>query len=640
MKKIVLTALPVVMLSVSYAQTLFTYGNNVVTKSEFVRAFNKNPTVTTDRKSALKEYLDLYVNFKLKVKAAYDSRLHEDPTQLAELSNFRQQIADNIINEEARVSDLVTEAFYRSQKDIHLAQVFIEVPAKGDTLDAYKKIQAAYQELKTGKDFGKVSAEFSSDAYTKQSEGDLGFITVFTLPYEFETVAYSTKPNTFSIPFKTKLGYHIFKNIGERKPLGSRRVAQILIAVPPNGSEVEKAAAARKADSVYSLAKSGKSFAELARTVSNDMSSANSDGLLTEFGIGVYNPEFEKVAFELKTPGELSKPFATTYGFHILKLVQAIPAGIDITNVETLAALQEKVQKDDRLALAKKSMIDKQISLIKYRPAPFDQSELWRFTDSAVNGKSTAGLKLNGKTLLFSYASQKLTASDWCNYVRTVRGSSVENSGKNYSDLMKDYIKETAADYYKNHLDDYSPEFKKQVQEFKEANLLFGIMDVNVWGKANVDTNGLKAYYNQHKNKYTWSLSADALIVTCTNDSIVSELQERLKQTPEDWRSIVDGYASQVTADSGRYELGQLPVVDRTNFQPGLATAPVKNQTDNSVTFNYIFNLHNQQEPRNFEDAKGMVISDYQQVLEDKWIAELKKKYPVKVNMAVFNTIK
>lgn len=640
MKKIVLTGLPLLMLSFCFGQTVFTYGNNAVSKSEFVRAFNKNPTVNGDRKQALKEYLDLYINFKLKVKAAYDAKLQNDPTQVAELKNFRLQIADNIINEEARVSDLVHEAFDRSQKDIHLAQVFIEVPAKGDTADAFKKIQAAWQELKEGKDFSKVSAEFSTDAFTQQAGGDLGFITVFTLPYDFETVAYNTKPNTFSAPFRSQLGYHIFKNLAERKPLGSRKVAQILIAYPPNGSAVEKAAAAHKADSVFNLLKSGRPFGEMARAVSNDISSAANDGQLTEFGIGVYNPEFEKAAFDLKMPGEISKPFATSFGYHILQLMQVIPVGTDKTNVETLAVLQEKVQKDDRLVQAKKMMIDKQIALIKYKAAPYNQKELWRFTDSLLNNKKAAGLKIGGKTLLFSYPKQNVTAADWINFVQTSRAASVENAMKDYNSLMKEFVKMTAADYYRNHLEDYSPEYKKQVLEFKEANLLFGIMDVNVWGKANIDTLGLKAYYNAHKNKYVWSPSADALIVSCANDSIVDGLQEKIKSSPADWRTIVDSYGNQVTADSSRYELGQLPVVDRTNFQPGLATAPVKIQNDQTTTFNYIFKLHSNQEPRSFEDAKGMIISDYQQLLEDKWIAELKKKYPVKVNKAVFNTVK
>jgi peptidyl-prolyl cis-trans isomerase SurA len=165
-------------------------------------------------------------------------------------------------------------------------------------------------------------------------------------------------------------------------------------------------------------------------------------------------------------------------------------------------------------------------------------------------------------------------------------------------------------------------------------------MEKNVWGKANADTAGLKQYYNQHKAKYMWAASADAIIITCNNDGQANELQKKLTDSIAYWRQITERYATQVTADSGRYELAQLPVFERTNFTAGLITMPVKNPTDGTVTFNYIINVYREPAQRSFEDARGMVISDYQQVLEDKWISELKKKYPVKVNTAVFNSIK
>ncbi|MEJ7677236.1 MAG: peptidylprolyl isomerase [Segetibacter sp.] len=107
---------------------------------------------------------------------------------------------------------MVKEAFERSQKEIHLAQVFIEVPGNADTAEAYKNIHTAYKQLQEGKDFAAVSQEFSTDEATKQAKGDLGFITAFTLPYDLETIAYSLHVNSFSAPVKTKAGYHIFKN--------------------------------------------------------------------------------------------------------------------------------------------------------------------------------------------------------------------------------------------------------------------------------------------------------------------------------------------------------------------------------------------------------------------------------------------
>ena len=640
MKKILLLFILVSLISKSFGQTIFTYGKNAVSKEEFLNAFNRNPNNTTDRKKALKEYLDLYINFKLKVKAAYDAGLDKDATQQNELNNFRKQVADNIINQQANVKELVQEAFYRSQKDITLGQVLIEVPQNGDTTEAHKKIQQAYKALKDGQPFSKVAEEYSTDSGTKAARGDLGFITAFTLAYQFENIAYSLKPNTISRPYKSKYGYHIFKNLGERKAWGTRKVAQILISFPLGASEAEKSFALHKADSVFNLIKNGASFEELVNKVSNDVGSNNNGGQMPEFGINTYHPDFEQVAFALKNSGEISKPFVTSSGYHIIKLLEAKPVGTDLSITETNEYLLDKVSHDNRMAEAKKLLLAKELKTIRYKPANINQGIFYEFTDSALIKPSPFTYKgFSENTVLFSFFNKNVKAGDWIKFVRSVRALP-EYAGKKMSEIYKEFLQIAADNYYRNNLEGYSKLYSKQLKEFKDANLLFEIMEKNVWGKANADTAGLKQYYNQHKAKYIWAASADAIIITCNNDGQANELQKKLTDSVAYWRQITERYPTQVTADSGRYELAQLPVFERTNFTAGLITMPVKNSTDGTVTFNYIINVYREPAQRSFEDARGMVISDYQQVLEDKWISELKKKYPVKVNTAVFNSIK
>jgi peptidyl-prolyl cis-trans isomerase SurA len=520
-----------------------------------------------------------------------------------------------------------------------LGQVFIEVPANGDTLAAYKNIQAAYKDLKDGKDFAIIAAQFAGDEATRQSKGDLGYISAFVLPYVFENVAFGLKPNTFSTPVKSKLGYHIFKNFGERKSRGSRRIAQILVAYPPNGSTEDKAVAAHKADSIYNLLTKGAAFDLLATTLSNDLSSSNNKGELPELTTGAYSPDFENVAFSLTKPGELSKPFQTSYGYHIIKLLEARPAPTDFNNAETYASLQDKVTKDNRMQLSKKQLIGKKLSIIRFKPGAIKERDLFIYTDSALQKPNFNGTNVNDKSVIFSFAKQNITAGDWTKFAKVAPQLPDYKSKENYSSLYPEYIHAAAEEYYRNHLEDYQPDFLKQVKEFEEANLLFGIMEKNVWGKANADTAGLVNYYNQHKSKYTWAASANAVIITCKTKELVEELQKKLKENTTSWRQLIETYGTEVTADSGRFELSQLPVIDRTNFTAGLFTAAVKNETESTYTFNYVIDVFNEPGQRSFEDARGLVITDYQQVLEDKWIAELKKKYPVKVNQAFLTGI-
>jgi peptidyl-prolyl cis-trans isomerase SurA len=641
MKRTVLAFISLAIINSSFAQTLFTYGKNAVTKGEFVRAFDKNPNISGERKKALKEYLGLYIKFKLKVQAAYDAGLDKDATQQYELENFRRQLADNFINQQANIKALVKEAFDRSQKEIHVAQVFIEVPGNADTAEGYKNISAAYKQLQQGKDFEEVSRQFSTDEATKQAKGDLGFISVFTLPYNLETIIFNLKVNSFSTPVKTKAGYHIFKNSGERKSLGSRKVAQILVAVPPAATEEDKKAASKKADSLYSLLRKGANFEDLAINISNDLSSSDNKGELPEFTSGTYSEDFEKAAFALQKPGDISRPFQTAFGFHILKLLEAKPAAANLNDPAVLADLEEKVTKDDRMEKSKNELLKKKLSLIKFKQAKYNQKDLFAFTDSARSKPNPKSVNaMNDKTLLFSFARQNVTAGDWINFVKNEPEASSQGSKENYPGLFKQFLQKTVDEYYRKNLADYNPKFLQQVKEFKEANLLFGVMEKNVWSRASADTAGLIQYYNLHKSKYRWPPSADAIIVTCKTAKRAEEIQQKLRDSLSNWRNITANNGNDVVADSGRFELGQLAVVDRTNFSRGLVTVPVKNTNDDTYTFNYVINVYREPALRSFEDARGLVITDYQQVLEDNWIRELKNKYPVKVNEAVFDTIK
>ena len=193
--------------------------------------------------------------------------------------------------------------------------------------------------------------------------------------------------------------------------------------------------------------------------------------------------------------------------------------------------------------------------------------------------------------------------------------------------------------FYRDHLENYQPEFGAQMKEFSEGNLLFTIMQQKVWNAASSDTNGLKEYYDHHKEKYKWENSADALIITTLNEEFTAKARENVTNNFEEWRQWADESNGLIQADSGRFELGQIPVIDRTNFTPGLTTAPVINPQDSSRTFAYIIKLYPPDEPKNFEDAKGAIINDYQVYLEEKWIAALKKKYPVRINKRVFRSL-
>jgi parvulin-like peptidyl-prolyl isomerase len=551
------------------AQTLFTYGRHAVTKNEFLQAYTKNNTDSGAARISYADYLELYLRFKLKVQAALDAHMDTTAAQLTELNSFRNQLSEGFLKEDASIDLLTDEALQRSLKDIHLSQIFIPADKAAPTDEinaAQEKINEAYKRLQNGESFETVAAGYQ--------HGSLGYITAFVLPYSVETIAYSTPPGKYSIPFQTGAGFHILKNDGERPAVGAIRVAHILVAFPPDSTAEKNKLLAQRADSIYQALQNGANFSQLAEKLSDDHLSYMTGGEIPDFGVGRYDTAFENAAFSLAHDSDISRPVRTSFGYHIIKRIQRIPVVEDPQNKEWRATIRERVTQSDRMQVA--------------------------------------------QAILVQNIRKKI------------------EKDATLADLAND---STVLGYYRAHLENYEPEFAAQMKEFSEGNLLFNIMQQKVWDAASSDLVGLKQYYDEHKDKYHWENSADALIITALNEEFTNKARENLKDHFDSWRKWTDESNGMIQADSGRFELSQIPVVERTNFTEGLSTAPVINGQDSSRTFAYIIRLYPQKEPKKFEDARGAVINDFQVYLEEQWIASLKKKYPVKIYKKVFNSL-
>jgi peptidyl-prolyl cis-trans isomerase SurA len=242
-------------------------------------------------------------------------------------------------------------------------------------------------------------------------------------------------------------------------------------------------------------------------------------------------------------------------------------------------------------------------------------------------------------TVLFNFDHQSYRLKEWIYFAK---GSHVQRPGGVEADreLFGKFVERCAQDYYRNHLEDYNKDFAFQLNEFREGNLLFEIMQRKVWDKASTDSAGLSRYYEAHKDKYWWESSADALLFTCNNSRTAEDLRMRIQAHPiAAWRQMTDSGGAAIQADSGRYELAQIPNPTKAAIVAGAFTPFTTNATDNSVSFAYILNVYRDRAPRNFRDARGFVINDYQGWLEDQWIAELKKKYAIKVEESVVKTL-
>ncbi|HZH95351.1 MAG TPA: peptidylprolyl isomerase, partial [Flavisolibacter sp.] len=541
------------------AQTLFTIDKEPVSVSQFLTAYKKNNAAAGKDVQGMKAYLDLYIASRLKIKEAKTRGIDTMPQLISDLQGLRRQILPSYLNDEAAINILVDEAFTRSQKDIHLAHIFIAAMGR-DTMAAAQKAREAYGKLSGGEAFSDVAKQYSNDPSVMLNGGDAGFITVFGLPYHLENLIYKTAAGKASAVYRSKGGYHIFKNLGERKAVGRMKGAQILIALAPGATDNAKTAARRVADSIYKRLQAGDDFAKLATQFSNDVISAASNGVMPEFGVGDYEPLFENTIYGLAKDGAISKPFETAHGWHIVKRLARVPVATALTE-KVKEALRVKVEQSDRINTTKDALAKRVILEAHLSEPTFNPDALWLYTDSLVNNKNPLPFtNSSNKDYLIQLGRKKVVLFDWIAYAQANRLAGNGSTSKQYGEqFWNSFIPHVALEYYKENLEDFNPLFRAQVEEFKDGNLFFEIMQQQVWGPAQTDTAALVNWYAAHRSNYMWKKSVDAVIFYASDAASANLLKKDLIKTPAGWKDHVAGLSEKIVADSNRFEIVSIP---------------------------------------------------------------------------------
>lgn len=626
-------------------QTLFTYGNQQVSADEFIRAFKKNVEPGTVTEASVRNYLDLYTRFKLKVQDAYNMKLDTLVNKQEDIAGFRQQIEDQFMYDSLLQEKMIQEAKQRAAKEIRLSHIFIPfkeefaiypqidvIISAEDREKAKSKAEKAYAKLIAGEDFGKVALEYSSDSSVRLNRGDLGYITVFTLPYTLENEAYALLMNSITKPFASAKGYHIFKKTGERPATGTIQAQQILIAYDKEAGTAARLAAQRQSDSLYKALLKGASFEALARSFSFDAASAPNGGLLPPLSVGTYDPAFEEKLFALSSDGQISPPFETTMGFHIIKRIQqTLPDGNSYrgNNWNTALAI------DARGNIPRKVFEQKTLQVTGMKVMATDLRELFRYTDSALKGGKAFSTIINEQTILLKFPEKNLRTTDWLGYVQSrVHHSTLEE----YEALWNDFKSASSANYYREHMASFNPAFRAQITEFMEGNMLFEVMERKIWNKAATDTAELRSFYNSNKSKYQWGKSADVIMVSASDSVTALNARKAILQNPRSWRQLMENSGGKIMADSSRMEW-KLVQPENAPMKNNIATTVTVNREDQSATFAYILKTYPKSSPKSFADARVQVVNDYQILLEERWIDGLRKQYPVVVNNNTFNQV-
>jgi peptidyl-prolyl cis-trans isomerase SurA len=632
---------------------LLQVANEKITKNEFIKVYEKNNTKSEkpDQK-ALEEYLDLFINFRLKVTEAEALGMDTVKSFRDELAGYRKQLAQPYLADNQAYDKMVKEAYDRKQYDIRASHILIRVDrlaSAADTLAAWNKImQLRKRIVQKGEDFGKVAAEGSDDPSAKDREadgkkikgnhGDLGFFTAFDMVYPFESAAYNAKLNEVTMPVRTDFGYHLIKVTNRTPALGKIQLAHIIMIFPAKGSLDDSLKVADSVNMAYKLLKSGSDFGDVAKKFSDDFSTSGKGGVLPWFGVNRLLPDFVLNIQKMKQIGEYSEPFQTQYGWHIIKLVDRKPVG---TFEEEKEDIKQRISRSDRNTEILNAFLAKTKATYGFTQNLAALDELTKtVTDSIFEASwkldQAAGLDKN----LFTIGTKTYTQADFARQLATTqrRGPKHDISAYVYQQYNT-FVNESVNKYADSQLENEYPDFKALILEYHDGILLFDLTDKKVWSKAVKDTVGLQQFYEGNKNNYLWETRLDASILTIKDPTIIKSLKKLLKKGATD-EQILAKYnhdsIQKVTIERKKFLKGENMNLQGIEWKPGISELIPLADNENAIV---IVHAVVPPEPKLLNEVRGAMTADYQNYLEQQWINELRAKYPVIINHEVFNTI-
>jgi len=615
---------------------LFTVNDDPVLASEFLRIYNKNLGLVKDESQKnIDEYLNLFVNYKLKLVEAKALGFHKNPQYIRELKGYKEQLAKKYLTDHEVTEALVNEAYERISHDIKAKHVLIRLDdSEKDTLAAYNRI-LKFRERFLNEDFNTFQKEVHN-GNTVLVE-DLGYFSGFKMVYNFETAAFNTSIGDVSMPFRTQFGYHIVKVFDKRKSRGEVTVGHIMIAHNQKEASIKPEL---RIQEINKLILQGENFESLAKQFSNDISSAKNGGKLPAFNSGqLSSSKFEDVAFGLNKVGEVSKPFKTNHGWHIVKLYNKNPIA---PFMDLKYELENKVKRDSRSKLIN-------TSLLKRLKKEYNVSENNNAHNYFVSNLNTDFYSrkwripetLTKEKLLLKIGDKALSYQDFALYLQGNQKGVDKNLS--FQDIVsnnyKRFVNSNVLLYHEENLENTNEEFAQVLAEYREGLLLFDLMEKKLWNVVKKDSAGIQEYYDTNKKDYLWDQRIDAVVATSTNEEDVKAVKQMLI-IGENHQTITEKMNSndlqKVIFTKGIMSVDHQALPKNFIFKTGISEMYFYNDAYHVVKVNNVI----PESSKTFEEAKGSVISDYQNLVEKNWLSELKNKYKVVVNKTVLEKIK
>lgn len=627
---------------------LFSVGDDDVRLSEFSYVYEKsNSDSARYDEQSVKEFLDLYQKFKLKVADARAQGMDQNDQLESELAVYRNQLADKYMSDEAMLDRMTKELYQRIQWDIDVSHILRTVPQDGAEILSEKAIEAlekAKTELEDGADFSVVARKYSQDRSVLNNSGHLGYRRA-KLPngmYELETAIYATPVGEVAGPVRSSLGYHLIK-VNDRIPdPGTIEVAHILIRKPRRGVEDTTK---QVIDQVYQYLMEGADFGEMAERYSEDDNNNKQNGYLGKFQLGKYAPEFEEAAFAIQEDGGISPPVQTNYGWHIIQRISLDTIG---SYESEKRYLENLVRSDDRYGLAQEALVERVKIEENFRRTDVTDEELLEILTKDVFQVNWEVPEVDDNPDLFlinetAYDLQGFLAFLSENLDARYQGHLVRDPSKAVGDILNNYVHHEVLQYEKAHLEEKYPEFREIMREYREGIMLFEISKEKIWDRAGQDSAGLRQFYEQHQNNYHTprTITFNRFQVNTTNPGVLKKVERLIRKKSPDKvlkklnkaAEVVRVEEKSLPEDEFMKEYGS----EGQELTKGTLYA-IGNRDAGTTIYGHIVAV-GEGMPLDFEEARGTVMSDYQKYLEEQWVAQLKEKYDIELNETVLQSI-
>lgn len=624
---------------------LFELGDQQVHVSEFLYIYNKNNGQEADySRKSLEEYLDLYIKFKMKVARARELQLDTIQELATELAGYRRQLANSYLTDKEVIERLSMELYERQKDDVSISHILVACDPSvtgDDTLGYFRKAMRIHDQLDKGVPFDTLAKKYSEDTYSAPNGGALGYLTA-KLPdgfYQVETAAYNTPVGKYSMPVRSRLGYHIVKVTDRRPARGELEVAHIL-ARKARKDQPDKLAEA-KIRRIYDQLKGGGDFDVLAKANSEDNNTSKNGGYIGFFGINQFESSFEEAAFALQEDGSYTEPVESSIGWHIIKRISKKPV---LPYDRVRRKLQEEIKKDERFGLAERAMIRR----IKTQG---DFKENTAVLDSFTNTLDQSFYSVNwrapfeiGNDTLFTLGNEVTYLKEFTDFARNNTRTRLRLSKETplktaVDELYGEFVDGKCIKYEEANLERNYPDFRALMREYEEGILLFEATKIHVWDKAAKDSIGLQTFFEANRDRYQWDERAEVLDITIktTNEKLAQKISKYIRSKGVDKavakfnkKEPIVSFVRKMAEKKARKDYEPL------EFAAGEST-PME-MKDGHYTYKYIARIH-APALKTMDEARGYIIADYQDELEKQWIAELKKTYPVRLDQKVFDSL-